>query len=320
MADLGSNSSHVPPSVPVSPSAPVIPPGPVPGAKTAPAGAKPGEAKPTDPPAVKDEPRVSGKLQLLAQRERQALSREQAAKSKESQVQEATKALEAREARIKEFETLRETNPLKALELLGLSYQQLTEAALSDGNIPAEVQVKKLEAKVTDLAKAREEDARKAADEAKAQAERQEAQAVEEFRSEIKGFIEQNPKDYEFIQFEAQENLVFRVINEHYVRTTDPETGVGKIMTIKEAADKVEAFLEKRYEKLLSLEKIKSKLAPGQGKPPAKPQTIPSSKPTAPTLNNTMSPGHVAQPTGLLTDEQRVAKAIAYARGIRPQT
>src|ERR1041385_3839217 len=87
-------------------------------------------------PAAGDDGKVSGKLQLLIQREKAALERERAAKAQEA-------ALAERLAKIDEFESVKKTNPRKALELLGLTYQDLTQAELNDGPINPEVANKK---------------------------------------------------------------------------------------------------------------------------------------------------------------------------------
>lgn len=268
------------------------------------------------PPEVLAEERVSPKLQTLYRRERAALDRERAAKAKESEVEMKLQGFAQREARLQEFETLRETNPLKALEMLGLSYQELTQVALADGNVTAEVQVKKVEEKFDSFLKTQEEEKRKAAEDAKLDATRREEQATQEFKSEIHSFLETNAKTYQLIQFEGQQSLVYEVIDEHYNRTVDPKTGIGKIMSISEASDKVEAFLEKKYDSALNLDKIKTKLTPAEPKPLARPQAQSHKPPT--TLTNHMSATPQKPRATLLTDDERVAKAIAYARGLRP--
>lgn len=264
----------------------------------------------------KKEDRASGKLQTLVRREKIALQKEQAAKIKEAEVERKTQELQAREARLREFETIKETNPKKALELLGLNYQDLTMLELNDGQLTPELQVKKVEEKFDSYLKDQKAKADAQAETDKQTALKQEQQVISDFQREIHSFITENAKKYELTQFEGQYQLVYDVIDGHYNRTIDPNTGLGKIMSLNEAADKVELYLKGKYAKAKELESVKSLWAqtPNQ---PAKPKHVPIPKPTR-TLNNNMSATPQRPRTSVLTDEERIQKAIAYARGLRP--
>jgi hypothetical protein len=304
---------------------------PVPGSPPPVPGGTPTQAAPVIPGAPKldpktgsppegaaAEPKVSPKLQMLVRREKQALEREKSAKTKEEANTAREQALEAREAKIKEFETIKATNPRKALELLGMSYQELTMAELNDGVATPESQVKAVEAKFDSLKKSIEDKVKADAEAAKVDAEAQEKQAVANFQRELSGFIGENTKKYELINFEKQHGLVFAVIEEHYKRTIDEKTGIGKVMSNEEACDKVEAFLEKRYESALSLEKFKSRVVPARPAPKL-PIQIPGQKPPTRTLTNQMSASQPIPKSRILTDQERVQKAVAYAMGLRTQ-
>lgn len=306
MAELATNEIlNPPPSTQPNAGAPV---------KSTPAPSEAAQDPKAEPKASDD--RVSSKLHTLVKREKLALNREQAARAKEAEVEAKIQALVERERKVTEFETLKATNPKKAYELLGLSYQDLTAIELNDGNVPPEVQIKKVEEKFDRFVTEQEEKSRRDADEAKSAAAAQEQQVTQEFRGEIGRFVDANPKDYELIRFEGQQELIYDVIDAHYERTIDPKTGVGKIMSIKESADKVEAHLEKKYNEALALEKLKPKVLPANQTQPAKPQPTTSQKPT--TMTNRMSATPTKPRTSVLTDEERIQKAIAYAQGLRP--
>ena len=83
------------------------------------------EEKPAAP--LKDD-KLSSRLEILIKREQQALARERAAKQKEAEIEQAL-------SRIKEFEGVK-SNPKRALDLLGLSYDELTQSMLQDGAVP----------------------------------------------------------------------------------------------------------------------------------------------------------------------------------------
>lgn len=276
-----------------------------------------GEAKTDDQPKVDPllpkEDRISSKLELLIRREQAAVARERAAKEKELELEEKLK-------RIEEFESSK-GNSKKALELLGLNYDELTKSMLSDGNIPPEVQIKKMDEKfnrfVEEQKRAelqREEDAKRAAAE-------REGRAIDNFKTEINTYLKDNAAKYELIHFEGQEDLVYEVIDEHYKRTLDEKTGIGKVMSIEEAAEKVEQHLTDKYDKSRNINKVKQLWAAG---PKAVQSAIEQIKkaqqqPQQKTLTNQAAASQQKPRTKPLTDEERVQRAIAYARGLRPQ-
>ena len=264
-------------------------------------------------PQVDD--KISPKLAMLLKREKMAVEREQKAKGYESEWESKRKELEAREAKIREFESLKQTQPLKALELLGLSYEDLTSIKLADGSMPPEIHIKRLEEKLEQEIRTREtlrlqqEDDKIRAQKAK------EDEITQGFKTEITDFLSQNSEKYELIQFEGAQELVYEVINEHYERTIDAQTGIGEILKFPEAADKVEKHLERKYNKVGGLKKISALLAAQQGN---KEQQKPQYNGQQPkTLTNQMASTPSKPRRSPLTDEERIQKAIAYARGLR---
>lgn len=275
----------------------------------------PGKTGDAAPPVPAADSNASAKLNALIRREKAAIQREQSAKTLEAQIQAKAEVIAAKEAKYAELENLKNTNPRKALELLGLSYQDLTQVELNDGNLTPEIQLKKLEEKFE-----RSENDRKAREEADVAAEaeaakRSETQMIEDFQREIGGFLKENSKKYELINFEGQDQLVYEVINAHYERTIDPGTGLGKIMTIADASDRVEKYLKGKYEKAKELDTVKSLWAPV---PPAKQKMPEPTRHKPPTLTNNMSATPSRPRTTVMTDEERIQKAIAYAKGLRP--
>ncbi len=255
--------------------------------------------------------RISSNMEILIRREAAALNRENAAKAREAE-------LEAKLARISEFESVKE-NPKKALEMLGLNYDELTKSILADGEIPPEVKIKRVEEKFDKFREEQTQEAEKSKRLAQAQAQEREASAISGFKSEITTYLKDNDQRYELIKFEGQEDLVFEVIDEHYNRTAkDSENGVGKVMSISEAADKVEQHLEQKYQKAgketKKVQTLWGAIPKETQKELAKAEKTQSQSPR--TLTNQMS----ATPTKRnlpMTDDERVQKAIAYAASLR---
>lgn len=298
-----------------------------------------GEGAATDgPPLPIQDNKVSGKLEILIKREQQAIARERQARERESSLEAKLKAIEEREGKLNEFET-KKKNPKEALGLLGLTYDELTQAQLNDGELPPQVEIKKLreEIEAYKQAQTQEKDHEKerALAEAKAQAEAQEKKAIESFRSDINQYLTDNSARYELIQYDHNQDLVFDIIDEHYNRTQahaqkqfelgeiTQDLVVGKVMSIKEAADKVEEYLEQKYNKAKELSKIKAlwgAIPKETQKILAKPELNKPNQTPPKTLTNQLSASASApKQAKMLSDQERVQKAIAYARGLRPQ-
>lgn len=265
---------------------------------------------PTAAPTQKADERISPKLEVLIRREQAAVNRERAAKAKEQE-------LEAKLKRYEEFESVK-SNPKKALEMLGLDYNQLTQSLISDGSIPPEVHIKKLEEKFDSLKSETEQKEQQRKQEEEQRAQQNAERAIQNFKGDITTYLSDNKERYELIEFEGQQELVFDVIDEHYNRTLDPESGIGKVMSIQEAADKVEEHLEKKYNDSKKLNKVKTLWGAVPAKTMAEvvAKSGPSQKPK--TLTNQMASTNTPNRTRPMTDDERVQKAIEYAKGLRP--
>lgn len=281
--------------------------------------------------ALQPPEKVSQTLSVLLQREKKALEMERRAKQRELEAETKYSSLSEREKRVQEFESLKSTNPMKALELLGLSYKDLTELAMNDGEVPDSVQVRKLKEEFEAFKKAQEDGSRQAIEIERRTSEQRETKILEDFKSSIQKTVEADSKKWELINFDGQSSMVFDIIDAHYNRTLNPETGIGEIMSTEDAADRVEKWLrETKYAKAHEVDFFKSKFqssptearasnSGARGPSELKFETKPHPGYQAPrTLTNQLSATPAKPPTGMLTDDQRVAKAIAYARGLRP--
>ena len=287
---------------------------------------------PTDGASVasKQDDKVSGRLEMLIRREQQAIARERIAKAAESESSRLRAELETERARINEFNSLK-SNPKLALEKLGLTYDELTKAMLADGEVPPEVEFKKLRGEIDGLKQSREDERKQLAEQAKAQAQAQETQAIDSFKSEINTYLKDNAARYEFINFDERQDEVYELIDAHYTKTQlahakeleaagdDASKAVGKVMKIAEAADKIEEFYEKREMEKKKLSKVqalwgsvpKNTLMNAVEKQLDKPKTPPK------TLTNNMSATAAPPRPRPRSDEERVQMAIDNWRKTR---
>ena len=283
--------------------------------------------------------RISPKLEALIRRERIAIQREQAAKTKELEVQNRFKEFSEREKKIQEFESIKQSNPRKALELLGMSYQDLTQVELNDGQIPSDLKIRQVEDKFDQFVRSQQEAVEKQTQAQKELEEKRQAETLEQFKGQIGAHLKGNANRYELIAFEQSDDLVYDMIDEHYNTTLkaaqekaraegrDPSEEVGDVMKIAEAADKIEQLLEQKYDKARSLTKLQALMAPKPGqksildeqikpKPVGQEAFNPSQKPQ--TLTHTLQAQSAPRSTGIVSDDERLRRAIAYARSLRP--
>lgn len=281
------------------------------------------EAKEALTQAPRPEDKVSSKIDILIRREQQALARERQAKQRETALEEKLKRLE-------EFESVK-TNPKKALELLGLDYDQLTQTILNDGHVPPDVHIKKLEDKFDSFKSAQEQAEQRRVQEAENAQKQNLEVATGNFKKEINQYLDDNKDRYEYTHFEGAQDLVFEVIDEHYNRTQRSHAeelaklgesvyqAVGKVLSISEAADKVEQHMEQKYNRAKELNKTKTlwgAVPQGTLRDAAKPEPREQKKPA--TLTNNMSASAQSPRKTPLNDDERVQKAIAYAKSLRP--
>jgi len=274
------------------------------------------EAAPPEETTQAQDEKTSPKLLVLMNREKQARAAEAQAKAERQAALQEREALAEKLKRIEEFETVK-TNPKKALELLGIDYNELTQSMLAEGEVPASVQIRRLEEKLTKYEQAQEAKEKERLESEQKRAEASAQATVKSFKSEIGKFLDEKKDRYELISFESQENredLIYELIEAHYQNTIDPETGVGKIMSIEEACDKAEQKFEEKYSKAKELSKIKSLygIVPPKVLAQAIKQESPRPMPKQPpkTLTNQLTSTQT-KPQRPLNDDERVRRAIA---------
>ena len=146
------------------------------------------------------------------------------------------------------------SNPLKALEELGLDYDKLTELALNDGRLTPDMQMKLMREELENDYKEKFNSLEERLNAKERMEEEAKYDAVKQgFVGEIESFINENKNDFEYVAHNEATDVVYDVIEEHYNET-------GRILDIKEAVEAVESYLEEEAEKLLNLGKVKNRL------------------------------------------------------------
>ena len=272
------------------------------------------EAPVTETPK-KEEP-LSAKFSALAKKEKAIVEQTKANKAVEAKFAEREAAIAAREAKIAKSESLWETDVFAAIkERTGMDYNALTVAQL-DGkyNMPQETDPVKVAKKTIDDFKKemaqREEDQKTSAQKAKeSQAAKEKADleaAWESYNNEVNSYIETNKDTYELINTYSQQALIAETVDEFYKVNK-------RVLSIKEASDMVESYLEAEAEKALNTKKIGGKVTRT-----AKPSETVSKKDEEPritkTLNNNMQPTS-ASVLPAASEADRMKRALAAMNG-----
>lgn len=182
-----------------------------------------------------------------------------------------------------QFKARLQSDPLGVLQEHGVTYDQLTEAILSDKTqdnpriLALEQQIKALKEGVDKTFQTNEQ--------------RAEESALTEMLYEAEALSKEG-EDFEMIRSEDAYDQVLRLIHKTYKDT-------GRVLDVREAMTRVETSLMARAEKLASINKVRNKIVPPSQ--PAQP---------APRGMRTLTARDTASPT-----MDRRARAIAAAMG-----
>lgn len=244
-------------------------------------------AKPVEVPKDAKAESAAARFASLAKREKAIVAKGQEVKAREQQFQEREKQLSDT---LQRFEGLKKEvaeNPLKALDYLGVSYQQLTDFILKGEKPTPELQLKSLEQRMEERLKKQEDDRAAWLEEQKQSALQETEEVIEAWRDKVSTFIDSLPDDYELIRLNDGKAIVESLIEQSFHQEMKrwesegkPKENPPRILNEKEAADKVEEWLAKQVEANLNTKKFKAKAAPqpqeeqSKSPAPAQPRTI----------------------------------------------
>jgi hypothetical protein len=242
-------------------------------------------------PAEKKDDFLAPKFAALAKKEKEIIQRQRATKELEAKIRE-------REEKLAQSEKGRPANPIEALQRAGYSYDDAVNFILNGQKLTPDQEVKSVrdEIQAFKADQEKKEKLREAAELAKQQSQYEET--IENFKQEINGFVDQNASEYELIKINEASHLIYDTIEEHFTRTK-------KVLSTKEAADMVEAYLEDQVKKVAATNKFKSKIMPQ-----AAPKQEEQSKEPSKTLSNSMT-SSAASLLPAKTEQDRMQRALA---------
>lgn len=248
--------------------------------------------------------RVDTRFSALARKEAQLHKAREQLKAEKAAVEEA-----ARQAA--EFNSLRENarlNPIKALEALGLNYEQITEFVMNDNKPTPNAEVQSVREELERFIEQQKEAQKQAEEIAVQRLTAEQDSVLEAFRSDAIGFVSANPERYELTTADDAAYLVPEVIEQHFVET-------GELMPIEKAADLVEAFLDQKAQRYAATKKFQARMAPAQ-KPVVEPAAaeLPAAKRSA-SLSNALTASVATTANKPRSDQDRIRAALARLEG-----
>jgi hypothetical protein len=266
-------------------------------------------ATPEAPAPKKPDEDFSSKFAALSRKERGITQLQRELKEKEAQIAERERQIQERDGG---WQSKFKKSPLEALKELGYSYEDITKAALNDGKFDAEVGVKETRTEIEKIRQELAERDKKAKEEADKAAKDAEAKAIETFRQQISDHVDTNKEKFELVALYDARGLVFDTIEEHYKRTA--EAGTPKVLSLDEACQLVETYLEGEIERTAKTsKKFQSKYQAIVDKNNADASNSGKTKPhSTPTVSNNMQPSSAA-PSLLSpkTEQDRLQRALA---------
>lgn len=226
-----------------------------------------------------------------------AIRKEKILRQKEKELGEQKRQLEEREKSFEPWKQAAEVakrNKLEALKLLGISYDDLTQQVLNNGELPPQVMAQQSAEEIVkrELAQLRKE---QADNEVKSQQQNYE-QALKQIDYEVELSAGQGDK-YPLVKESGAYHDVTEYIETEFHRT-------GKIIPVEAALEQVENQIAEGILHLAKIEKIKSQLLTEPKKEPT--QAQPEQKITTLTHKGTVTPPS-SRPT---TDAERRQRAI----------
>lgn len=251
---------------------------------------------------------INSRFAALAKRDRLVRLQAQKAKQLEAQIVDRERQIAERERKLSErdseWDQEFKLSPLEALKKRGYSYADLTKAALNDGKFHPDVELREVRSEIEKLRQDQADKEKKAQESQTLSQQKAEQEAVENFKLGITDFLQKNNEKYELTALYDADDFVFQTIEEHYLRSK--EAGNPKVLSIDEACELVESYLEKEIERTAQKsKKFQSKyMAPKQAEPQKPKSTT--------TLTNDMIPSS-AVPSLLSpkNEQDRLKRALA---------
>lgn len=248
------------------------------------------ETAPTTPAEEPKKDFMSPRFAALAKKERAV----------RNQLNEAKKIYQQNQEFQKKFGDVK-GNPKKALEVLGLTYEEVTNAILNGDQLTPDAQVKRVEEKLDRMQKQQEEEKLQMQKLAVQRAQAKVEQDFTAYKDFAKKYVETNKDKFEFTHMYEADNLIFDTQEQYFQKT-------GKTLPIEQAAEMVEDYVMSLVEKVTQSKKFQTKFMNKDTKKTE--EQVAERK----TLSNAMT-SSAASMLPAKNEQDRIARAMAKLNG-----
>ncbi len=248
--------------------------------------------------APKVDDRLASKFAALTRKEKAIREQQNQLKQKQAEIDQLKKQYEERGSSEKSLAERLKSEPLKVLSEAGLTFEDLSQIVLNEGNPTPEMLIKRTRDEIESKYTKELEDLKKSMLEKEQQQEEAKVNQVkQQYLAELTEFVNSTEK-YELIRANDGVQLVYDIVEAFYEDS-------GKILSLEEAADHVETYLEEEARKLFELKKFKQTSQPKELKPPTE---------TAPTLSNALASQAPQKSERKLSKEESLKEAAKLIR------
>ncbi len=265
------------------------------------------ESQDTSPEAtesIQEQPRqqnddsVARRLEIISRRERELMNREQAYRAEISKYQNMEREVLDYKNKLRELDEL-DKDPVTVLGRRGWDIDKIAEKFSSQHEPIAGEEKKSLYSKLDEMQAYIKKMEGDLTQRDERQLEERRSQVKNRLYADMKSEASKDPDKYELVDKEDAYDTVFQLMDDHYQKS-------GKALSVQEAMEQVENYLDSEYSKRLKYKKIMSKFS-RQDEEFLEPEPQQEYRPS--TLTNNLSQTIPPQSNRPLTREESLRRA-----------
>jgi hypothetical protein len=259
-----------------------------------------GQESPLEQPKQQNDDSMARRLEIISRRERELMNREQAYRAEISKYQNMEREMLDYKNKLRELDEL-DKDPVSVLGRRGWDIDKIAEKFSSQHEPIAGEEKKSLYSKLDEMQAYIKKMEGDLTQRDERQLEERRSQVKNRLYADMRAEASKEPDKYELVDKEDAYDTVFQLMDDHYQKTQ-------KALSIQEAMEQVENYLDSEYSKRLKYKKIQSKFM-NQNEDYLEPEPQQDYRPS--TLTNNLSQTIPPQSNRPLTREESLRRAAA---------
>lgn len=259
-----------------------------------------GQESPLEQPKQQNDDSMARRLEIISRRERELMNREQAYRAEISKYQNMEREMLDYKNKLRELDEL-DKDPVSVLGRRGWDIDKIAEKFSSQHEPIAGEEKKSLYSKLDEMQAYIKKMEGDLTQRDERQLEERRSQVKNRLYADMRAEASKEPDKYELVDKEDAYDTVFQLMDDHYQKTQ-------KALSIQEAMEQVENYLDSEYSKRLKYKKIQSKFM-NQNEDYLEPEPQQDYRPS--TLTNNLSQTIPPQSNRPLTREESLRRAAS---------